>query len=240
MESRRIGIVLDRSDPKAPGGSAYVIAGSRRDRWGTNTAGLKFRLEVDSRALTKPEGQSTIDAVAKRDDGWVIAVTYSLGDDGLVLGPIRLLPPDGTPGTAGERVLRGLGFGRVTKELEAYLQDHLVLRHLGPRWRAKRLRSGRSGTPDMVYALVAQRYVEAMKAAPRSPVRHMVDNSTEHETEAQIRWQLNQARGRGLLTAAPPGRPGGGLTPKAKKLLRNLEKPLVDRPAPKSTGRAPR
>lgn len=79
----------------------------------------------------------------------------------------------------------------------------------------KRRRPGRAGRPDIEYARIADLYVRAL-ATPR-PV---VTLSRElHLSQSQVRNLLHAARRRGLLTAAPAGRPGGQLTEKARQLL---------------------
>jgi hypothetical protein len=90
-----------------------------------------------------------------------------------------------------------------------------------------RSRPGRRGTPDLAYAVWAQRYVAALEdqSTSRAPVKFLVDQEKaggRFVTDKQVRAYLNKARARKLLTAAPPGRPGGTLTPKAKKLLAEL------------------
>jgi predicted transcriptional regulator len=55
--------------------------------------------------------------------------------------------------------------------------------------------------------------------APNSPVKHLVATSNG-ETEGTIRAFLNRARAMELLTGNEPGKPGGELTAKARKILK--------------------
>jgi hypothetical protein len=87
-------------------------------------------------------------------------------------------------------------------------------------------RVGRGRRPDAAYAVWAERYVDALAERPDGPVRLLVERygigAGGNETHASIRAKLNRARARGLLTPAPPGKPGGALTDKAQKLLSRL------------------
>jgi len=76
-------------------------------------------------------------------------------------------------------------------------------------------RPGRAGRSDIHYARVADLYVRALgKPKP------VVELSRElYVSQSQVRNMLHAARQRGLLTAAPLGRPGGQLTEKARQLL---------------------
>jgi hypothetical protein len=69
------------------------------------------------------------------------------------------------------------------------------------------------------YATWAKAYVEALEVAPKIPMKHLVATSNGTETENTVRAFLNRARARKLLTASEPGKPGGELTAKARKIL---------------------
>ncbi len=79
-------------------------------------------------------------------------------------------------------------------------------------------RPGRAGRPDWPYALWAARYVEAVGENPRRPVARLATQFPGHSADS-IRAILNNARRRGLLTAARHGLAGGDLTDKAKQVL---------------------
>lgn len=131
-----------------------------------------------------------------------------------------------TPPTT--RWLRNTGLKQALDSAATILQWDRHLHDLpGGRWRAAPKRTGRAGTPDLHYARVAADYVAALDEAPRSPTKAMVAAAAargEFVTEAQLRAQLGRARKRGLLTTAPAGRPGGRLTAKAERLLRQAER----------------
>jgi hypothetical protein len=85
----------------------------------------------------------------------------------------------------------------------------------------KVLRTGRVGRNDKFYAEIAARYVEEV-ATGNAPLKRLAER--EHFDESTVRAFLNKARRRGLLTAAPPGRAGGRLTPKALALLESVDR----------------
>ena len=77
-------------------------------------------------------------------------------------------------------------------------------------------RVGRRGRDDVYYARWAAAYVDALARSPRPAA----DLAARHSLSAsQIRNLMHACRRRGLLTASPPGRPGGELTPRAVQLL---------------------
>jgi hypothetical protein len=80
----------------------------------------------------------------------------------------------------------------------------------------KHPRPGRVGRPDVFYASLAAQYVELLKASA-TPTKALAE--LHSYSESSMRDYLHQARERGLLTKAPPGRSGGELTDKAKEIL---------------------
>jgi hypothetical protein len=80
-------------------------------------------------------------------------------------------------------------------------------------------RSGRQGRSDTEYAQLAAKYVEEVGRGPK-PIPRLSERL--HVGESSLRGMLNVARGRKLLTDAPPGQAGGELTQKAKDLLDGL------------------
>lgn len=79
-------------------------------------------------------------------------------------------------------------------------------------------RPGRPGHPDRFYAVICVEYLEAC-AHSRHPVK---DVAAAHPgwTDEYARDVIHDARVRGLLTPAPPGKPGGHLTEKALDALK--------------------
>jgi hypothetical protein len=76
---------------------------------------------------------------------------------------------------------------------------------------------GRRGRDDSFYAQVAARYVHHLTSTDQAPTAALADEMTV--SVSSVRGLLYEARRRGLLTDAPPGRAGGQLTDKARGLL---------------------
>lgn len=131
---------------------------------------------------------------------------------------------DGRP--VGQRLLTRLGLGRVHEALTLGLATSGAALVLGERWGAVVApKPGRRGRGDLYYAEVAYRYVRALRSNPRAPIPLVLaelEAQGEPTTADQLKARLRRARKRGLLTAAPPGRPGGELTDEALALLREV------------------
>lgn len=76
---------------------------------------------------------------------------------------------------------------------------------------------GRRGRDDSFYAQVAARYVHLLTSTDHAPAVGLADEMTV--SVSSVRGLLHEARRRDLLTHAPPGRAGGQLTDKARRLL---------------------
>jgi hypothetical protein len=145
------------------------------------------------------------------------------GPDGPDFASIELRPRPHHAPNVGAKPLRKLGFGAVVDMTNAWLGDLYVRERLGEPWAKPVARPGRRGRDDVEYAVWARRYVQALDEAPRSPIKHLIDSAPAKAlTAGEIRWYVGEARNRGLLTAAPPGRAGGQLTDKASVLLAQL------------------
>lgn len=146
-------------------------------------------------------------------------------DEDVVVRAVELRPRPGNEDRAmGARMLRRLGFGDVVDEATRWLQHEGVRQMIGSDWSRPVARPGRRGQADEKYAGWAERYVDALARAPRSPIQLLLRENQDPTvtTAEQVRWFLNEARRRGLLTAAPRGKPGGELTDKARALLRAM------------------
>ena len=83
-------------------------------------------------------------------------------------------------------------------------------------------RPGRRGHGDLYYIEYAARYVAALDRGSSKAVAEVAEELSRDgrpHTAEYIRDVIHQARRRGLLTHAPPGRPGGQLTDKAHAVL---------------------
>jgi hypothetical protein len=155
---------------------------------------------------------------------WQLVPAEGRQGDPFGVNAIEVHSLDGRP--VGQRLLSQLGLGRVHDALTLGLADPAAAELLGERWGAVVApKPGRRGRPDLFYARVALDYVRALGVAPATPTRRMLDDAAargEHMTVNEVRARLRRARRRGLLTDAPPGRPGGELTDRALTLLREV------------------
>lgn len=78
-------------------------------------------------------------------------------------------------------------------------------------------RTGVRGKDDRVFAEVANQYVLLVGAGERAPLKKLAE--VLHVSRSRARNVVLEARKRGLLTETKPGRAGGDLTAKARRLL---------------------
>lgn len=167
-----------------------------------------------------------LDVIGLAADGWIVRVRLlkPADDHGTDVEAIELRRMAGDKGV-GSRMIRKMGLGGFLELVDDALEVDYRLGTLSDGgWRRKVRRPGRSGRPEVFYAEWAQRYVDALSQAPRTPIQWLIDAEEvagrERATAAQLRAYVNRARERGLLTASPPGKAGGELTSKARRLLR--------------------
>jgi hypothetical protein len=151
--------------------------------------------------------------------GWQLLSDVEVTPDGLrlrrlVIEPSRDVTPDSGITT---RMLREIRTGallallrKMAEQMAPYLPSDapdLSVNH----------RVGRRGRDDRFYARWAAEYAAALTRSGH-PVAEL---SARHNLSAsQVRNLVHACRKRGMLTAAPPGRPGGELTARATELLR--------------------
>jgi hypothetical protein len=174
---------------------------------------------VDWSWLWDDERFEWIDVEVEGLDGWRVRVISSLTERGTEIAALTISPAgDDVPAggvTAG--VLRGLHVRELhlaARAAAAQLRRHGDQPGLDS-WTGAR-RPGRAGRADSFYAEVAAQYVDLLGTS-KKPVADLADR--HHLSASQVRGILAVARGRGLLTAAPAGRPGGLLTAKAERVL---------------------
>lgn len=78
-------------------------------------------------------------------------------------------------------------------------------------------RPGRAGRDDYDYAVMADRYVALLNSGHLNAAAALAGQL--HLSPSQVRNVLYEARRRDLLTKSPPGKAGGQLTDKARRLL---------------------
>jgi hypothetical protein len=149
--------------------------------------------------------------------GWRILPEVAVTDRGLLLRRLVIEPANGMP-DAGitTRMLRQLRTGELIAALRVAARQSERLFGSGPDLSVA-TRVGRRGRDAAYYARWAAEYVDALSRSPR-PVE---DLAARHSLSAsQIRNLMHACRRRGMLTASPPGRAGGELTPRAIELLK--------------------
>jgi hypothetical protein len=169
-----------------------------------------------------PGGPTDVVAVVQTEDSEGVVINARLpllaAEGAVAIERVELSRRDGQP--LSRRALGRMGLGAVHKVLSKVLEMPIAQAHLGQRWTLNKPHPGRPGRDDLFYARWAQRYVEALEAAPNTPVKHMIDKSAEHMTADEMRARLRRARKRGLLTSPDrKGVPGGELTELAKRVL---------------------
>jgi hypothetical protein len=156
--------------------------------------------------------------VCELDDypGWRILPEVAVTDRGLLLRRLVIEPANGMPEQGiTTRMLRQLRTGDLIAALRAAARQSGQIFGDAPDLSVP-TRVGRRGRDEVYYARWAAAYVEALARSAR-PVD---DLASRHNLSAsQIRNLMHACRRRGMLTASPPGRAGGDLTPRAIALL---------------------
>jgi hypothetical protein len=149
-------------------------------------------------------------------------IRIDISDGELRLRDITYIADDPMPmSSVGARALRSLRHGDLMVLIEealTMLDDHdvdEVLPFLTALLSSKK-RPGRGGTPDIVYADIARKRVEAEERWPGKAIRNMVSEWPDLFTsKSSVDAKVHRARTRGMLTKERTPR----LTPKAEALL---------------------
>jgi hypothetical protein len=149
--------------------------------------------------------------------GWRILPDVAVTERGLMLRRLVIEPASGMPGPdITTRMLRELRTGKLLAALRAAQRQASTVAPGVPPDLTVSKRAGRRGRPDLYYARWAAAYTEALAQSA-----HPVDDlaAQYNLSPSQIRNLVHASRKRALLTASPPGRAGGELTPRARQLL---------------------
>lgn len=158
-------------------------------------------------------------------DGWRVEATFSLDEGDVVHGPVTFTPGGRAPfGSLTARAMRQLSLHEALAAMEDVLRnidaqtpgEPKIARPWVDALTAGR-RPGSRGHDRSVYLLWAQRRVAAEEAAPKRPIKWMVEQWGDTYDEAAINKKVSQARDKGFLS--PAGQPVS-LTPQAKRLLK--------------------
>jgi hypothetical protein len=149
--------------------------------------------------------------------GWRILPEVAVTDRGLLLRRLVIEPSDGMPEPGiTTRMLRQLRTGDLIAALRAATRQNEQIFGDAPDLSVT-TRVGRRGRDDLYYARWAMAYVEALARSAR-PIEDLA--ARYNLSASQIRNLMHACRRRDMLTASPPGRAGGELTPRAIALLK--------------------
>jgi hypothetical protein len=143
------------------------------------------------------------------------------GDKGPRRTQLEIRPRDPS-GDLPARMVRRVEQSHLLDFVDYTLKALWVSRELDEGWRRRVHRPGRSGQSDDYYLDWGIRYVALLDSGCKTPIKALVEEEKaagRHVTAGQIRGYLGKLRERHLLTEAPPGRPGGEWTAKARKIL---------------------
>jgi len=192
---------------------AALPALAKRQR---RTDRISMRVELDE---SNPE---QLDVIALIDGEMLVRLRLAKSEpeEDPHVSQVEFRPVKGAFST---RRMRRLGLGELQERVgDVLAADHVIALLADGFWRRRVARPGSVGRPDLYYAEWAKRYVEALAEDPKRPVRWILDKAAadgKFLTEAQVRALVNRARERDLLTPSKPGKPGGELTAKARRLL---------------------
>jgi hypothetical protein len=161
--------------------------------------------------------------------GWKVTTRWRLVNGVVTIREFHVAPTDdGDPEAAADTtVAKRLGLGELERATRSAFASPFAGFVFPREWldaierEEFRPRPGR-GRARHRYAEWARRYVDALERDPRAPIA-LLSKEWPDETEESLRGFLTRARKLGLLTQAPPGKPGGKLTDKARVLLAEEE-----------------
>lgn len=205
-------------------GDVYVIASSAAEEG-----------ELETEVLMEHRRFPGYRFVLRLAHGRTVALTCS--DARFVPRPDGWEPPNDDPGWGPVRsvsatMLRELPYGELERAAKARATADLTYLATSDEVDAadkkrfaamqESMRGGRlPSRDDLFYAQLARDYVRALRGA--APIKAVA--AKWYKAPRTVQNALTEARGRGLLTDSPePGKPGGQLTSKAKKILREAAK----------------
>lgn len=177
------------------------------------TEGLRIDWSLDVDASRFEQITCTLDGYP----GWRILPEIEATSRGLLLRKLVIEPAGPVTPDAGitTRMLREIHTGSLIAALRAATHQARHYAGSAPDLSVS-TRVGRRGREDHYYAGWAAEYASALTRSGH-PVAELA--ARHHLSASQVRNLMHACRRRGMLTAAPPGRAGGELTPVAVALL---------------------
>jgi hypothetical protein len=149
------------------------------------------------------------------EDRWAMEVEFLVLDGRPYVFAVRVLPhgivemastSELPPGGVTARVLRGIKLGEVLDSFRLAERLFPLEGKDRPYRAAPVVKRGRTPYDDEHYRRVAWLYLRAIQEEPRRPVRRMAKRL--NYSDDRVRQWVRQARMKGFLTEASPGRPG--------------------------------
>lgn len=160
-------------------------------------------------------------SIAGYPDWMVIAFVDDTSDPARIVEITVRLDSSSAEGTATADLLRSVRFGPLIDLVNGHLRGRQMPGRLPDPTKAR-------AKSDEFYASVAARYDDLVNhRGVKNP--NVALAKQLGRTPSQVRDLILTCRNRGLLTNAPPGRPGGHLTDKARTILSGASKSATRR-----------
>ncbi len=166
--------------------------------------------------------QGIYDTRLESHPDWRLTAVFDIDSVDLPLLELRLRPAtlSHSPEGITAEIVRSIHLNPLHTAVRNWVQSPPnvgpLARPTRPTYSEKK-KTGPRGQDDLYFAEWASRYVDELTRTS-NPVAALV-RQFNYLNESTLRYYLNEARRRGLLTAAPSGRAGGQLTEKARELL---------------------
>lgn len=152
-------------------------------------------------------------------DGWEVTAVLQPGDEGAQVAEIRWRAPDGASvPILDSTVWRRLRLGALHRQITADLRSIVLL--LPAAWHRgyRAPRPGRGGHPVSYYAGLVRDYLDACAEGPR-PMERLTAELRYPNSRTVVNAQLTRAERLGLIEGRSPGRAGGMMTDRCRRVL---------------------
>jgi hypothetical protein len=161
--------------------------------------------------------------------GFTARIRLEIIDERVKLTGIEYTPTEPAElSNATNRVLKAVSLGDVMDDIERCLRNIASQTDVNETFRwldaflASRKRPGRKGSPEIIWARVAARRVEAERVQPGNATRYMVREWPDEFTSQRSTWgKVNRAIAKGMLVIDDDRKPH--LTDIARQLLQTSE-----------------
>lgn len=151
---------------------------------------------------------------------WAIRAAFEVYSDDVALTELHIYPVAewAPPGGLTDEIRRSVQLGDLRRRARQRLTllEAASALDVDPADFQRNKARGRKGRTDLDYARLAQRYVELLDS--EAPVIQTLSDELKL-SNGTVRGLVWEARRRGVLSPSPPGRAGGQLTDKGRRLL---------------------